>query len=247
MAPPAPRASPRAKAGTVISATSDEPRTAARGWLADSSVWSLIAVNTIALALALYQHWSLASLLLLYWAQSVVIGIANFFRILNLDKFSTENFTVNDKPVEPTPQLKRRTAWFFAGHYGIFHAVYLGFILGVLRSQPVWSWSLALSTALFALNHLWSYRRNREADRQGASNIGALMFMPYGRIVPMHAIILSGALFAPAGIGIAIFVVLKTAADVALHVVEHALLKKARLPAAAAAAGAAPLRAPPRS
>ena len=107
--------------------------------------------------------------------------------------------------------------------------------------------SLALCSALFALNHLWSYRRNRELDRQGTPNIGALLFMPYGRIVPMHAIILSGALFAPAGIGIAIFVALKTAADVAMHVIEHAVLRKLGLPAAAAATGAAPLRAPPRS
>jgi hypothetical protein len=227
----------------VISATSDEPS----GWLADSSAWSLIAVNAVALALALYLHWSLTSLLLLYWAQSVVIGIANFFRIVNLDKFSTENFTVNDQPVEPTPQLKRRTAWFFAAHYGLFHVVYLGFIVGLARGAAIWTASLALCTALFALNHLWSYRRNHQLDRQGTPNIGALMFMPYGRIVPMHAIILSGALFAPAGIGIVIFVVLKTAADVAMHVVEHAVLKKVRLPAAVAATGAAPLRAPPRS
>jgi hypothetical protein len=227
----------------VISATSDEPR----GWLADSTAWSLIAVNALALALALYLHWTLTSLLMLYWAQSVVIGVASFFRILNLERFSTANFTINDRPVEPTPQLKRRTARFFALHYGIFHVVYLGFIVGLRRGEPIWTWGLALCAALFALNHLWSYRRNRELDRQGAPNIGALMFMPYVRIVPMHATILSGALFAPAGIGIVFFAVLKTAADVAMHVVEHRLLRKVRLPAAAAAAGAAPLRAPPRS
>jgi hypothetical protein len=227
----------------VISPTSDEPRS----WAADSSVWSLVAVNAIALALALHQHWSLASLLMLYWAQSVVIGIANFFRILNLDQFSTEHFKVNDQPVEPTPQLKRRTAWFFAAHYGLFHLVYLGFILGFSRGAATWTGSLALCSALFALNHLWSYRRNRELDRQGRPNIGALLFMPYGRIVPMHAIILSGALFAPAGIGIAIFVALKTAADVAMHVIARAVLRKVGLPAAAAATGAAPLRAPPGS
>jgi hypothetical protein len=199
------------------------------------------------LVLALHQHWSLSSLLLLYWAQSVVIGIAHFCRILSLDKFSTEGYKINDRPVEPTPQTRRLTAGFFAAHYGLFHVVYLGFIFGFGRGAAIWSAWLALCTALFALNHLWSYRRNRELDRQGTPNIGALLFMPYVRIVPMHATFLSGALFAPAGIGIVFFVVLKTAADVAMHVVEHALLRKVHLPAAAAAAGAAPLRAPPRS
>ena len=227
----------------MTSPTSERPR----AWLADSSVWSLVAANALALGLALTQHWSLASLLTLYWAQSVIIGIANFFRILGLDQFSTANFTVNDRPVEPTPQLKRQTARFFALHYGIFHAVYLGFIVGFRHGEPLWTGSLALCIAFFALNHLWSYRYNRTADRQGRPNIGILMFMPYGRVVPMHAIILSGMLLAPTGIGIVIFIVLKTAVDVAMHVVEHAVLKKVRLPNAAAAAGEAPLRAPPRS
>ena len=227
----------------VTSATSERPR----GWLSDSSVWSLVAANSVALGLALHQHWSLTSLLLLYWAQSVIIGVANIFRTLNLDRFSTANFTINDRPVEPTPQLKRQTARFFALHYGIFHAVYLGFIVAFRRGEALWTWPLALCIAVFALNHLWSYRRNRAADREGTPNIGILMFLPYGRIVPMHAIILSGMVFAPTGIGIVIFIVLKTAADVAMHIVEHAVLKKLRPPAAAAAADAAPLRAPPRS
>ncbi len=231
----------------ATSATSERPRAWLRENFSDSSVWSLVAANAIALVLALTLHWSLTSLLALYWAQSVIIGIANFFRILSLDHFSTANFTINDRPVEPTPQLKRQTARFFALHYGIFHVVYLAFIIGLRRGEALWSWPLALGVAGFAFNHLWSYRRNRAADRQGTPNIGMLMFMPYGRIVPMHAIILSGALFAPTGIGIVIFGVLKTAADVAMHVIEHALLKKVRLPNAAAAAGAAPLRAPPRS
>ena len=232
----------------VTSATSERPR----GWLSDSSVWSLVAANSVALGLALYQHWSLASLLILYWAQSIIIGVANVFRILNLERFSTANFTINDRPVEPTAQLKRQTARFFALHYGIFHAVYLGFIVAFRRGEALWTWPLALCVAVFALNHLWSYRRNRAADRQGTPNIGILMFIPYGRILPMHAVMLSGALFAPTDVGILIFIGLKTAADVAMHVIEPVLLKQISpsAPAAAhgaAAADAAPLRAPPRS
>ena len=91
-------------------------------------------------------------------------------------------------------------------------------------------------------NHPYGHRKY-----ETMASVGILMFMPYGRIVPMHAIVLSGLVFAPTGIGIAIFIVLKTAAYVAMHVVEHAVLKTLRPPAAAAAADAAPLRAPPRS
>ena len=204
--------------------TQDAPHSAAL----DSSVWSLLAVNLIVLALALYQRWSLASFMLLYWSQSVIIGIANFLRILNLDKFSTDNFKINNKPVEPTPQIRRQTALFFAAHYGIFHAVYLGFIVSSARKEVLFTAAFALCACLFAVNHWWSYRYNRELDRQRTPNIGTLMFTPYVRILPMHATILSGALFAPTQAGLAIFGLLKTAADIAMHVVEQKVLKKVR-------------------
>ncbi|HZE59049.1 MAG TPA: DUF6498-containing protein [Burkholderiales bacterium] len=117
------------------STTSEDPR----AWLADSSLWSLVAANILVLALALYLHWSFGSLLLLYWTQSVVIGAANVCRILGLERFSTEGFTVNGRPVEPTPETKRRTAGFFAGHYGVFHLGYLVFLLVMLRGKALWA------------------------------------------------------------------------------------------------------------
>jgi hypothetical protein len=229
----------------VTSATSDEPRS----WLADGSVWSLVGANLLVLALALYLHWSFGSLLMLYWTQSVVIGVASVCRILSLERFSTEGYTVNGRPVEPTPETKRRTAIFFAGHYGFFHLGYLIFLAVIFRREALWTWGVTVGAALFVLNHGWSYRRNRELDREGTPNIGALMFLPYVRILPMHAIILSGAFLGPAAVGIAFFAVLKTAADVAMHVIEHRLLRRVSpaLPPAGAAADAAPLRAPPRS
>jgi len=94
----------------------------------DGSVWSLVAANAIALGIAGYQDWSTASLMLVYWAQSVVIGAANVFRILALDRFSTENFRINNRAVDPTPATKRQVAAFFALHYGLFHVVYLVFL-----------------------------------------------------------------------------------------------------------------------
>ena len=191
----------------------------------DGSVWSLIAANVLALAIARYQNWPLAELMLLYWGQSVVIGVSYMLRILALDKFSTENFTINNQPVEPTPATKRKVAGFFAIHYGFFHAIYLLFIVVGPRqtvSLGLWFW---VCTAAFALNHVWSYRYNRDHDRQGTPNIGTLMFTPYLRIVPMHLTILAGGLMGMVG-GLLIFGGLKTVADVLMHVVEHRQIKK---------------------
>jgi hypothetical protein len=71
--------------------------------------------------------------MLLYWGQSVVIGIANVFRMLALEHFSTENFKINDRAVEPTPAVKMQVALFFAVHYGFFHLVYFVFIVAAGR------------------------------------------------------------------------------------------------------------------
>lgn len=101
------------------------------------------------------------------------------------------------------------------------------------NTKPTWSryapWFWAC-TAVFAVNHLWSYRYNRDLDRQGTPNIGTLMFTPYLRIVPMHMTIIFGGLFVHAGAGLLLFGTLKTAADVAMHVAEHAQIKKIRGP-----------------
>ena len=194
----------------------------------DGSVWSLVAVNAIALGIAGYLGWSAASLMLVYWAQSVVIGAANVFRILALDRFSTENFTINNRPVDPTPATKRQVAAFFALHYGLFHVVYAVFLATGSGGAALFMPGFWVCTPAFAANHLWSYRYNRDLDRQGTPNIGTLMFTPYLRIVPMHLTIIFGGLFVHTGAGLLLFGALKTAADVAMHVVEHMQIKKIR-------------------
>lgn len=194
----------------------------------DGSVWSLVLANLFALGVAFWQGWGAAPLMFLYWGQSVVIGVSNVFRILALERFSTENFTMNNRRVEPTNATKIQVAGFFAVHYGFFHAGYFVFLAiadrGVMLFDP-WFWGC---TAAFGLNHLWSYRYNRDLDRQGTPNIGTLMFTPYVRIVPMHLTIILGGAFAGGPLALLMFGALKTVADVVMHLVEHAQLQKVR-------------------
>jgi hypothetical protein len=190
----------------------------------DGSVWFLVGANVLALVIAYRQGWPLASLMLLYWGQSVVIGISNIARILSLEKFSTEKFTINGEPIEPTTETKWKVAGFFALHYGIFHIVYLSFLLDQ-RSPPPLDREFWLCIAVFAVNHMWSYRYNRDLDRQGVPNIGTLMMTPYVRIVPMHLTIMLGGMMGGGlpgkSVGLLVFGGLKTVADVLMHIQEH--------------------------
>lgn len=195
----------------------------------DASVWVLVAANVLTLGVALWQDWDARSLMLVYWTQSVVIGVSNVFRMLALDRFCTRDFRINGQSVEATTATKRRVAGFFALHYGMFHGVYFVFLafddggegFGVLDG-----W-FAFCALLFAANHLYSHRYNVAVDRRGTPNIGHLMAMPYLRIVPMHLTIILGGLVGN-GFGLLLFVTLKTIADVAMHLVEHGELRKRR-------------------
>ena len=197
-------------------------------WTDDGSIWTLLAANGLSLAAAIYNDWSTVSLMLLYWSQSVIIGISNVFRILTLDRFSTENFRINNRRVEPTTGTKWQVAIFFALHYGFFHLVYMMFLLTGSKGEPLlvpgfWACMLA-----FAVNHIWSYHYNRELDRKGTPNIGTLMFTPYLRIIPMHLTIIFGGLFAQSRVSLILFGLLKTIADAGMHLVEHRQIKKVR-------------------
>jgi len=191
----------------------------------DVSLWSLAGANVLSLVIAVVQGWTLIDLMFVYWLQSVTIGASYCARMLSLDKFSTQGFKINNHAVEPTAATKRQTAGFFAVHYGMFHLVYLLFIAGeappgTFADPQLWGCGVA-----FALNHIYSYRYNREADQRGTPNIGTLMFTPYLRILPMHLTIVFG-LMATGGFGLVFFGTLKTAADVAMHAVEHRVLAR---------------------
>jgi cation transport ATPase len=188
----------------------------------------LVASNAVTLVLALWQGWSLGLLLWPYWAQSVIIGVFSYRRMLGLQRFSTANFRVNGKPAEENDATRRSTANFFAMHYGMFHLVYAIFLLMLTTPAADWLW-IAIAVVAFAFNHASSFRRFREADRQGRPNIGALMFLPYLRVLPMHLMIIFGIGMAGGGaVAVLFFGLLKTAADAAMHVAEHRILASAR-------------------
>lgn len=194
------------------------------------SALMIVFANAVTIAVALWQRWPLGLLLWTYWIQSVVIGWYSGRRILALRRFSTEGtsgFTGRDDE-----EIKRNTVKFFAAHYGIFHLGYLFFlfIFQISGKAPEMAeltgtdaaWILALG-AMFALTHRASFKRNLESDMRGCPNIGTVMFLPYARVLPMHLTIIGGMQMGFTG-AVLFFGLLKTAADVLMHVVEHRVL-----------------------
>ena len=185
----------------------------------------LLLSNLLTIVMAVIQGWDVSMLMWIYWGQSVVIGYFNVHRIMDLERFSTKGFRINDQAVEPTRETQRKTAVFFAMHYGIFHLVYAVFLFKDASLEGTVS-LLAAGVCVFAfyLNHRYSWQYNRARDRERVPNIGNIMFFPYLRIIPMHLTILFGGFLGGHGtFSLLFFLLLKTAADVAMHVIEHAM------------------------
>ncbi|MEM7284448.1 MAG: DUF6498-containing protein [Pseudomonadota bacterium] len=205
----------------------------------DYSGLAVIAANVFTIVLAFVENWDIRPLLIIYWAQSVIIGVSNFFRMVFLKDFSTEGLTSNGEPVPETEKGKWSTAIFFAIHYGFFHVVYAVFVFGAALGGDLddkfggtWEpgsleqFAMVIAVAVFAVGHWFSFRTNVEADLKGRPNLGKMMFLPYARIIPMHLTIIFGFGFGSNRYALLLFLALKTGADWLMHVVEHQVLQK---------------------
>ena len=190
------------------------------------SARNLIIANVATLVVAVVLKWDLGWLMWPFWMQSVIIGYFAFKRMMSLENFSTEGLKSNGRPVPETEAGKRSTAFFFLAHFGIFHLVYLFFLLG---NHGGYGPLEVIALVGCGLGYLFSqrdtYAAQHAADLRGRPNLGALMFLPYLRVVPMHLGVMFGGAFDGGGVlALTAFMVLKTIADVGL---DHADRKMA--------------------
>lgn len=200
----------------------------------DYSGIGILLSNVLVIIFALIGNWDLGPMMLIYWAQSVIIGFFHFFRIILLRNFTTEGMTNNGQPVPNNAKGKWSTALFFAVHFGFFHLVYVIFILGfgagdeerpadIEDTEGLW---MLISVISFFIGHGYSFYQNVRADLRNGPNLGIMMFMPYARVIPMHLTIIFGAMVGSNQVAVLLFSVLKTGADYLMHVVEHRVLQK---------------------
>ncbi len=198
------------------------------GLAGDRSASLLIFSNLLVIVLAVVQRWQLIELIWVYWLQNIIIGFFNWRRMVNLKQFSTKNFKSNGLQPPPTKKTRRSTALFFLFHYGAFHFAYLLFLIQFIDELPPQVMLHgAVGLTIFFGNHYFSYRYNRELDDATVPNIGNIMFLPYLRVVPVHLVIIFGAGLGGGSQGALIFfLLLKTAVDVLMHVIEHSINRK---------------------
>ena len=165
---------------------------------------------------------SFSTVVWIYWFQSVIIGLFNFIDLLTVRNYDSGNLKLNGEPV--TGKNKGCTAWFFLFHYGTFHLVYGIFLLTKFSFLSVSKMIFLTAVAVFLLDSILNFMRQKQMERTMTVNIGTLFFLPYLRIVPMHLMILG-----PAFLGwkpSLIFLVLKMLADILSYLLYHRVFRK---------------------
>ncbi|MGX9965067.1 DUF6498-containing protein [Roseomonas sp. F4] len=179
---------------------------------------ALVLANLVPLAGALLGYWSSYELMLLFWAENVVIGLFQLLRMGTVLALRREMQMLFLMP-------------FFAVHYGLFTYVHGSFLTTLLGGGATLEAAVAqllspagLLWALLALiaSHGLSYALNFLGEgewRQVEPKV--LMNQPYGRVVLLHIVIIFGGVIAMAAndatIALAMLVVAKVVMDLRAH------------------------------
>jgi hypothetical protein len=174
------------------------------------SIIALIVANSLPLAGVIWLDWAVFDVLILYWAENVVIGIINVMRMNKCLSSSKLGYFIIP---------------FFIVHYGMFcFGHYSAVVMMFDRGQ--WHAGLWVAIGAIALSHLISYAVNFVARGEyQRTNIIAVMMRPYGRIIVLHISIIAGG-FLVMALGnpfwmLPVLVVVKTVIDLRMHIAER--------------------------
>ncbi len=194
--------------------------------LSDRSTLSLIAANLFAAAIAVAFKLSLRDMLLVYWVQSVVIGLSFFIRMLSVRRYAL----LGPDPHNPQYVVtedgasggKTFHAAIFLLIFVVVHAAYLGVLTGFgSKAGAHIGAGLVLCGLAFAINHAYALARSIRLDRGTIANLSLMTYLPWMRVVPMQAVIFLGVQISGGTAVMLLFIALKTAVDVLVEVMEH--------------------------
>jgi hypothetical protein len=160
-------------------------------------VLAVLVINLIPAVCVLLFGWSALVLLLLYWAENIIIGLVNVARMIVAAANGGPGGVLGAVFVIP----------FFILHYGFFcagHGLFVVLVAGgtftggdpLAAVRQVWAGrsDYALPLAAIALYHLGDFVRWLRSGAWKQSDLGSQMTGPYNRIIILHLTVLFGAI-----------------------------------------------------
>jgi hypothetical protein len=191
-----------------------------------ASTLVLLVANMMPLFGVLAWNWNVTPVMVFYWSENLVIGFYNVLKMRRAQgAVAGSKTTLNGRQVAQSD--RRAMIVFFIVHYGMFTLCHGIFVL-VMFGAGVSGVFSELGPALLFLtvSHGVSYWRNF-IDRKEYQRVAftTLFWQPYSRVIIMHITILLGGTWAQAKgspvYALLVLVTLKTAIDLALHLLER--------------------------
>lgn len=156
-------------------------------------LWVAIGLNLFLFAEYLFDRNNAKSVVLIFWIQSIAMGIQNV--LMMLFARTGQSLIVNDVPVKSNVFNNIFMAGFFTIHYGIFILAF-GAIAVVSDNVPgeitgrTWVFPTIILLLIGAVLEL---PQKILAVREQNTPLMKLMFTPYIRLIPLVAIFFGGA------------------------------------------------------
>ena len=171
----------------------------------------------------LYWGWDATAILVLYWLESVIMGLLNVPKILACRQ------TEEGHIVSALGNLF--VAGFFSVHYGIFtfvHGTFLAEMFGArsMMEELLSGGTIFWTAVTFLISHLFSMFINFFGKKEYLGReTGKQMMSVYGRVFVMHFVIILGGFavqaFGAPVLAVLMLIILKTVIDLAAHKKEH--------------------------
>jgi len=178
----------------------------------------LLCANLVTIGFATWQSWDLRDVLWIYWAQSLIIGFFHFCKILSLEELPGRSKTHQDVTSVFLP------VFFFV--FSLPHFFFMRYLIEV-RKPPLGAPAIgfAVCILIFFLNHLLSFYRYCQEEMYRTASLWKIWLIPFARILPMHLVVYLSASAVPSGDLLLEFLVLKTVADIIMHMGQHSNMK----------------------
>lgn len=185
------------------------------------SAIALVLANLIPLAGVLWMDWRVFDVMILYWAENVVIGAVNVLRmmscgsVLGLSRMARDeaNRHLDQRQQTDLSRMAAAAKYFFIPffiiHYGGFCFGHYSAVVGLFGKglgnsdadavgfgvplAEVWHSPLWIGVFAIVVSHLLSYYFNFiKGGEYQRTDLIQLMKRPYGRIIALHISVIAG-------------------------------------------------------
>jgi hypothetical protein len=180
------------------------------------SFWSLITANLIILIWAVLEKQPFSLILWIYFSQNIILGIFWCFKVF-------------DSPVDSFYAKKVKSVAVFMPHYFLMHFVYALMLYTMFGRGILTNYKNILAmSGIFFLSETVSYFVEKNSVQTKSLSLAQIQLFPYARVIPMHLIMFLaipfGLINQNTRLIIISFLLLKTLADVGMHLVGQNLV-----------------------